>query len=204
MTRVAEARLPARPTSAGQKARYRRILQAAAEHGARFGLDHLQMVDVAKDADVAIATLYRYFPSKAILFTELMRSQVKRMQSVSLPGIAQLPAWQRVAMFLQRASNQLMQRPLLASAMLQSNNATLASETPGIAVTGLFAEVVIESCQLASPNELDRRLLRLMEQTWYGILISLLNGYIDETAAQKDTFLACELLLRDLSVSRPS
>ena len=41
------------------------------------------MHDVAKDAGVAIATLYRYFPSKTHLFTALMGAQVERLAEVT-------------------------------------------------------------------------------------------------------------------------
>ena len=67
MPRIAENREPAVPSSPGQRERYRRILRAAAEHGAKNGLERGQMVDLAKDAGVALATLYRYFPSKTML-----------------------------------------------------------------------------------------------------------------------------------------
>ena len=56
MPRVGESRVPAEPSSAGQKARYRRILRAAARLGARDDLERVQMQDVAREAGVAIAT----------------------------------------------------------------------------------------------------------------------------------------------------
>ena len=77
MPRIAEARPPAEPSSPDQKERYRRILEPRLRHGAAKGLERMQMHDVAKDAGVAIATLYRYFPSKTHLFTALMGAQVR-------------------------------------------------------------------------------------------------------------------------------
>lgn len=198
MARIAEYRAPALPSSPGQKDRYRRILRAAVEHGTAHGLDRVQMLDVAKDAGVAIATLYRYFPSKTMLFTALLHSQVERLDRISpevRPGQAPADA---VADVLVDASRRLLHRPLLAQAMLQSNIATVAGETPTMAVTGAFADLILRVAGVRAPTTHDRRLVRLVEQTWYGVLISQLNGHITTEEAEADTVLACRLLLDGL------
>jgi AcrR family transcriptional regulator len=189
------------PSSPGQKERYRRILRAAAEHGASHGFERIQMLDVARDAGVAIATLYRYFPSKTALYTALLRHQVERLDRASV----QLPPGQTgaeaVGQMLVEASRVLLRQPLLAQAMLQSNNVTVASEAPGTAVTGAFAELILRLGGVAVPSEHDLRLVRLIEQTWYGVLTSQLNGHVSAEDAEIDTRLACRLLLADLGRS---
>jgi AcrR family transcriptional regulator len=196
--RVAEGRSPALPSSPGQKDRYRRILRAAAEHGAAYSFDRIQMLDIAKDAGVAIATLYRYFPSKTVLFTALLHSQVERVDRAATevqPG--QTPA-DAVAQVLNDASRRLLERPLLAQAMLQSNNATVAGDSPTMAVTGAFADLILRVAGVDEPTPHDLRLVRLVEQTWYGVLTSELNNHIGAEEAEDDTVLACRLLLADL------
>lgn len=198
MPRVAEGRSPALPSSPGQKDRYRRILRAAAEHGAAYSFDRIQMLDIAKDAGVAIATLYRYFPSKTVLFTALLHSQVERVDRAATevqPG--QTPA-DAVAQVLNDASRRLLERPLLAQAMLQSNNATVAGDSPTMAVTGAFADLILRVAGVDEPTPHDLRLVRLVEQTWYGVLTSELNNHIGAEEAEDDTVLACRLLLADL------
>nr|WP_202505683.1 TetR family transcriptional regulator [Amycolatopsis rubida] len=196
--RVAENRAPATPSSPAQQERYRRILRAAADHGAEHGLDRIQMLDVARDAGVAIATLYRYFPSKTILFTALLHSQIEQLDRNSVPvEPGQEPA-EAVARVLVEAARRLLERPRLAQAMLQSNNATVAGESPTMAAAVEFADLILRVAGVAEAGEHDRRLVRLIEQTWYGVLTSQLNGHITAEEAEADTVLACRLLLAEL------
>jgi AcrR family transcriptional regulator len=55
---------PATPSTPAQRDRYHRILEAATAVLASGGEDALQMKDVPQQANVSLATLYRYFPSK--------------------------------------------------------------------------------------------------------------------------------------------
>lgn len=206
MARLGEVREPVAPSSAHQRARYRRILQAAAAIGSERPLDHVQMQDIAKDAGVAIATLYRYFPSKAQLFTALLHEAVGRLDvdvagsgDGSAPeGAGPEPPDEAVAHLLLHAAGRLLARPLLAQAMLQSNNATVGFALPGTDVQGAFAELILRVAGIPEPTDHDRRLIRLVQQTWYGVLTSRLTGHIDDDAMESDTRLACRLLLREL------
>ncbi|MEQ6900932.1 TetR family transcriptional regulator [Nocardioides sp. YIM 152588] len=198
MPRVAESRAPALPSSEGQKDRYERILRAAAEHGAEHGLDGIQMVDVAKDAGVALATMYRYFPSKTILFTQVLRGLVERMDLAVRPVAPGGEPSEAIAALLVETGRRMMQRPLLAHAMLHSNNATVAGDTPSLAVDAAFGDVILKAAGIDRPSRHDLRLVRLIEQTWYGVLTSELNGHVTAAEAEGDIRLACRLLLGDL------
>jgi AcrR family transcriptional regulator len=55
---------PATPSTPAQHGRYERVLQAATAMLALGGEETLQMKDLAQRAEVSLATLYRYFPSK--------------------------------------------------------------------------------------------------------------------------------------------
>ncbi|MEU1168144.1 helix-turn-helix domain-containing protein, partial [Streptomyces sp. NPDC005921] len=78
MARPVDARPAAAPMSTRQAARQVGILRAASELGAREGLASVQMHDVAKEAGVAIATLYRYFPSKPYLFLSVLEWHIEQ------------------------------------------------------------------------------------------------------------------------------
>lgn len=194
MPRVSEVRSPAEPTSAEQRERYRRILRAAARHGAEKGLERVQMHDVARDAGVAIATLYRYFPSKTHLFTALMRSQVERLATLEIRREDGETPEDAIARLLVRAGRELLESPLLTHAMMQSNNATVA-QSPNAAVTEAFSELLLSAGGIEEPTSYDLRVLRLLEEAWYGIVMSAINQAQDEASLASDTELVCRLLL---------
>ncbi len=200
MPRIAEARASAEPSSPGQKARYQRILRAAARQGAKNGLERVQMHDVAKEAGVAIATLYRYFPSKTHLFTAVMADQVARLEEASFEAQPGQDPVDAVAELLIEASRQLLRRPLLANAMMQSNNAAHASTvSDAVRIDSAFRELILRTLGLDEPTDHDLRLVRLLEQGWYGVLTQSLNMRVELADAEADIRLACRLLLADRS-----
>jgi AcrR family transcriptional regulator len=71
--------VPARATTASQRARRRRILNAAVSLARQGGYDAVQMREVADLADVALGTLYRYFPSKVHLLAAAMVRQLEAL-----------------------------------------------------------------------------------------------------------------------------
>lgn len=197
MPRIAEARQPAEPVSEEQKDRYRRILRAASKLGAEHGLERMQMNDVAKEAGVAIATLYRYFPSKTDLFVGVLHSQIKRLSSGS--EVVVDPDGTRadaVAEVLIGAGRGMLARPQLATAMLQANNAAqLQGGREYTEANAAFHGVLLRALGVTEPEDEDFRMVRIAEQTWYGVLVSVLNGVITIDQADADIRLAARLLL---------
>lgn len=197
MPRVGESRIPAEPSSAGQRARYRRILRAAAKLGARDELERVQMQDVAKEAGVAIATLYRYFPSKVHLFAAVMRSQVLRLHDEAVaPEQGQDPV-AAVADLLIRIGRDMLDHPQLSLSMIQANN--LAQKVPGSAsdqIDATFEELVMHTAGLdRDPTPDAHRRARLVILCWFGVLMTVLNGRTPAAEGEDDTRRACELLL---------
>ena len=198
MPRIAEPRQPAEPHSADQKERYRRMLRAAAKLGDEHGLERMQMNDVAKEAGVAIATLYRYFPSKNDLFVGILNAQIDQLGQTAAAGTKPDGATHAeiVAEILIGAGRNLLRRPLLATAMLQANNtAQLGQGRDFTEYNAAFHMLLLDAMGVPEPGEEDLRMMRITEQTWYGILISVLNGIIDQNQAEEDVRLATRLLL---------
>src|SRR6266446_10976345 len=76
--------------SAAQRERRKRILDATLALASKGGYDAVQMRTVAERADVALGTLYRYFPSKIhLLVSGLIREferAKEKLERVVIPG----------------------------------------------------------------------------------------------------------------------
>src|SRR5436305_15256188 len=73
---------------ASQAARRERILDAAMDLATEGGWDAVQMREVAERAEVALGTLYRYFPSKVhLLVTVLGRTFTELHDSIRVDGV---------------------------------------------------------------------------------------------------------------------
>src|SRR3979409_1857456 len=66
--------------SAAQRERRKRILDATLALASKGGYDAVQMRAVAERADVALGTLYRYFPSKIHLLVSALVLEFERTQ----------------------------------------------------------------------------------------------------------------------------
>lgn len=197
MPRIAESRPAAKPSSNEQKDRHQRILRAAAHLGAEHGFDHVQMNDVAKDANVAIATLYRYFPSKVHLFTSVMRWRVEAYEVDETPFRGDPAA--DVADLLIRMSREMARTPKLALAMIQGNSQSYAMGSRDSALDDKrFTRIVQRAAGISELTVESERQIRLIVSCWFGTLVSLLNGRFSMTQAEDDIRAACALLLRPL------
>ncbi|MBW3669729.1 MAG: TetR/AcrR family transcriptional regulator [Actinobacteria bacterium] len=77
-----------------------RVIQAACKVFAEVGVD-AQMTDIAKAADVGVATLYRNFPTKEDLINSVLLDEVARVRQL-VEEAAQAPsAWDGLVRFFQ-------------------------------------------------------------------------------------------------------
>lgn len=196
MPRIADARPPAEPSSRLQKDRYERILRAARRLGSAHDLDRVQMQDVADEAGVAIATLYRYFPSKIHLFTAVKRKQIERLSDeASRARQPSEPPLDAVVGVLVRAREQMMRRPRLARAVLQADQTAQTIANGPWATDRRFRDMLLGVAGIDAPDPADERLMRLLESCWYGVLLSCLNERVSPEEADVDIRVSCEMLL---------
>src|SRR3954447_3493653 len=89
---------PTQRTEAKRAATRDRIVRAALELVARGGYREAQVAAVAQRAGVATGTVYRHFPSKGDLLTEVFRVASQReVDAVAAPRATEGSAPQRVA-----------------------------------------------------------------------------------------------------------
>lgn len=201
VARPAEGRQPAAPVSSGQVARRVRILRAASELGAREGLANVQMHDVAKEAGVAIATLYRYFPSKPYLFLAVLEWHIElflgdRDSVVTTDEGAD--AAEEVAQTLIALSVKLLASPLLASAVALSSYAEYASAIPtriDIVESALGQTILGLLRGVHEVSETGRSRVRLVTYSWWGLFVAMLTEEISAEQAEADLRLAARLIL---------
>jgi AcrR family transcriptional regulator len=72
---VTQENLPAVPETPAQRARHDRVIAVATAILAEGGQDAVQMKDLAARAELSLATLYRYFPSKDYLLLAVALSR---------------------------------------------------------------------------------------------------------------------------------
>ncbi len=172
------------PAAAGslterQEARRQRILRATARLAGRGGFDAVQMREVAEISQVALGTLYRYFPSKIHLLVATMQDQLGQLHATlaKRPPTAREPA-DRVAETLMRAFRAMRREPLLADAMVRALTfADRSASTEVATVSRLTTAIILDAVGLPGPpTEEQLSAIRVIEHTWLATLVSWLSG----------------------------
>ncbi|MFD3307243.1 TetR/AcrR family transcriptional regulator [Streptomyces sp. NPDC058694] len=213
VARPGEIRQPAAPISSRQAARRVRILLAASELGAREGLARVQMHDVAKEAGVAIATLYRYFPSKPCLFLAVLEWHIEQFLGGRDGGRDVGPAADEmtepatdvaetdveateVAETLIALSGKLLGSRLLASAVALSSFSEYASVVPTRIdiVEKALGQRLLRLVGGRADAETARSRVRLLVYSWWGLFVAMLTEEISTEQGEADMRLAARLI----------
>ncbi|MCW2542931.1 MAG: transcriptional regulator [Frankiales bacterium] len=193
---------PGAPESetAAQRARRERILAATLALAGKGGYDAVQMREVAERSEVALGTLYRYFPSKVHLLVSAMAQEVERL-SLRLQkhqAIGETRA-ERVAFVLERSTRSLQRDPLLTEAMvraLMAADVTVANEVR--TVREGMAHLIVQAIRGDGPEqEHDEELAAILQDVWFARQIAWLGGRIEAADVWLDIHLAIQLVLAD-------
>lgn len=163
------------------------------------------MQQVARSAGVALGTLYRYFPSKTHLFIGVMADRVDRMQEgIHRRSTPSGTAADRVFDVLARATRTMLRQPHLSAAMLNSLNAADGAVVAEVGkIDQQVRRMLLDASGVNKPNPQQISLVRLVQQSWHGILQSSLNGRMSAAEAEDSLRMACMLLLSPLSAAQP-
>ena len=184
--------------------RRRRILDATVSLASKGGFDAVQMRAVAELADVALGTLYRYFPSKIHLLVSALARQFEETEATlgrkPIPG--QTPA-DRVSWVLSRATRSMQKDPRLTEALTRAfmfADSTVAGEihVVGLRLTTMLNRALqgADYVEGAEPTEREIAVARVISDVWLSALVSWVTGRstADEVADHLDT--AVHMLLR--------
>ncbi len=190
--------------SAAQRERRKRILDATYELAKSGGFDAVQMRAVAEQADVALGTLYRYFPSKIHLLVSALGRQFDeaavRLNEREIPGDTQAD---RVLYVLKRMARGMQGDPKLTEALTRAFMFADSSVSNEIHVVGMaMTSIVTHAMHGGVPAEgaltdEDVAIARVLGDVWLSALVAWVTGRSTaaETAAHMET--AVHLILRD-------
>jgi AcrR family transcriptional regulator len=187
--------------SAAQRDRRKRILDATIALASKGGFEAVQMRAVAEKADVALGTLYRYFPSKIHLLVsglarELERGQ-ERAERATVPGAT---AYDRLLVVLSRITRAMQRDPNLTEAMTRAfmfADASASSEVD--AVAKLIERMFTRALHEGEATEEDRAVARVIGDVW----LSNLVAWVTRRASASDVADRLELTVRLLIADRP-
>jgi len=200
---------PSAPLTERQEARRRRILHASAQLASRGGFDAVQMREVAESSQVALGTLYRYFPSKVHLLVATMQDQLEHMHGTlrKKPPTGDTAA-ERVAETLMRAFRALQREPHLADAMVRALTFADRSVSPEVdQVSRQTTAIILDSMGFGdgagagagesgrgrpTPEQLSA--VRVIEHTWHSALITWLSGRASIAQVKIDIETVCRLI----------
>ena len=185
-------------SSAAQRERRKRIVDATIALASKGGFDAVQMRAVADRADVALGTLYRYFPSKVHLLVsslgvELERAQEK-MDRTTVPGDS---PYERVLFVLGRITRGLQRNPHLTEAMTRAFTFADASAGAEIdKVSWLMESMFTKAMSDDAPTEEQKAIARVIGDVWLSNLVAWVTRRATATDVANRLELTVRLLLK--------
>jgi AcrR family transcriptional regulator len=184
--------------SAAQRERRRRILDATLALASKGGYDAVQMRAVAEKADVALGTLYRYFPSKIHLLVSALAREFERTQEkldrMNVPGDS---PYDRTLFVLGKVSRTMQREPQLTEAMTRAfmfADPSAAAEVSTVA--RLMEDMFISAMHDGEPTADDRAVARVIGDVWLSNLVAWVTRRASANDVLNHLELAARLLMR--------
>jgi AcrR family transcriptional regulator len=184
--------------SAAQRDRRKRILDATLALASKGGYDAVQMRTVAERADVALGTLYRYFPSKIHLLVSALAREFERTQEkldrTPIPGDS---PYERMLYVLGRTTKAMQRDPLITEAMTRAfmfADPSAASEVNTVA--RMMEELLTKAMHDGEPSPDERAIARVIGDVWLSNLVAWVTRRASANDVANHLELAARLLLR--------
>ena len=184
--------------SAAQRDRHRRILDATLALASKGGYEAVQMRTVAERADVALGTLYRYFPSKIhLLVSALAREFERNQERLDRRAIPGETPYERVLYVLGRTTRSMQREPMLTEAMTRAfmfADPSAAAEVNTVArqMERMFTRAMHEG----EPSADDIAIARVIGDVWLSNLVAWVTRRASADDVSSHLELAARLLLR--------
>ena len=188
--------------SAAQRDRRKRILDATIELASQGGFDAVQMRAVAERADVALGTLYRYFPSKIHLLVSALQREFERTEAVLRDKpVEGDTAADRVINTLKRTTRGMQSDPQLTEAltrafMFADNSVAAEIHQVGMLLTQMVTRAMHPDSH-AELTEDDVQIARVIGDVWLSALVGWVTGRSSASETGQHIEVAVRLILRD-------
>jgi len=178
------------------------MLEVTAELAVEGGWDAVQMREVAQRADVALGTLYRYFPSKEYLLVSVMIHDIEGLADrLSVrPPEGDDPV-ERVVDVLRRANRALLRDPQVTVAMIRALVSGNKDIAPAVMTTRVLMRRIIsdaldsDGVAEGEAGERDLLVIDLLGDIWLAALVSWISGVAPDTSLVPKLESATRLLL---------
>jgi AcrR family transcriptional regulator len=160
--------------SSAQRDRRKRILDATLALASKGGYDAVQMRTVAERADVALGTLYRYFPSKIHLLVSAMARELEgvRERTARIPVPGETP-YDRLMFILSRITKAMQRDPQLTEAMTRAFMFADASAAAEVDTVGrLMDRMIARALTDNEPSEEQLAISRVISDVWLANLVA--------------------------------
>lgn len=183
--------------SEAQRERRRRIIDATMALASKGGYEAVQMRAVAERADVALGTLYRYFPSKIHLLVSGLTREFQRVEEKTdrgtVPGDTDVD---RLLTVLGRMTRALQRDPHLTEAMVRAFMfADTSAATEVDQVGHLMERIFAKAMGKTEPTETDREIFHVVADVWMANLVAWVTRRASATDVKDRVDLAVRLLL---------
>lgn len=185
--------------SDAQRERRKRILDATMAIASKGGYEAVQMRAVADRADVAVGTLYRYFPSKVHLLVSALGREFERIDGKTDRTILTGGTpYQRLGGMVSRLNRAMQRNPLLTEAMARAYvfaDASAAGEVDHVEkiIDSMFARSMSDG----EPTDDQYHIARVISDVWLSNLLAWLTRRASATDVSKRLDLAVRLLIGD-------
>jgi AcrR family transcriptional regulator len=174
---------------ASQRARRERILEAATELAADGGWDAVQMREVAERAEVALGTLYRYFPSKVHLLVAALGRTFQSLHESTRAGATTGTPQERVYRVVAAMTRYLARHRRLSGAMIRAlmtadTEAARDVEAVGDLLVGLIASATHAPGEAATEH--DTLVAHIIGKVWLTDVVTLLSGRMTVSQVLED------------------
>jgi TetR/AcrR family transcriptional regulator, cholesterol catabolism regulator len=184
-------------SSAAQRERRQRILDATLALAAKGGYEAVQMRTVAERANVALGTLYRYFPSKIHLLVSGLAREFERNQDklarTPIPGDT---PYDRVLYVLRRTTRAMQREPMLIEAMTRAfmfADPSAAAEVNTVA--RLMEHMLTRAMHEGEPTADEIAIARVIGDVWLSSLVAWVTRRASADDVSNQLELATRLLL---------